>query len=103
MKTLNIPVHSFIDVITNSSSEVFITSDRKTVDSIKQIVNAILTAGGSDKKCDDLFGVVLERRDGGYGDYNAILVTPKDPNCKAAAELITGLNEVFTIETIGND
>ena len=103
MKTLTIPVHSFIDVITNSSSEVFVTSDRKTIEAVKNVIDAILLIGGGKETSDDLFEVVLERVDGGYGYYNALRVVAKDPNCQAAAMLLTKLNDAFNAETIGND
>ncbi len=100
---LIIPVHSFIDVITNSSSEVFVTSDRSTVAAMKDAINALLSVAGSKERCDDLFEVVLERVDGGYGEYNAIRVVAKDPNCRAAAVALNKLNQSFLAETIGND
>ena len=103
MKTLTIPVHSFIDVITNSSSEVFVTSDRKTIEAVKNVIDSILLIGGGKETCDDLFEVVLERVDGGYGDYNALRVVAKDPNCRNAATLLNKLNDAFNAETIGND
>jgi len=98
-----IPIHSFIDVITNSSSEVFVTSDRTTIEAMKNVIDALLLIGGSKEKCDDLFEVVLERVDGGYGEYNALRVIAKDPNCRNAATLINKLNDAFVPERIGND
>jgi hypothetical protein len=104
MKTqVIIPVHSFIDIITNSSSEVYVTSDRKTVEAVKNVIDALLLIGGSKETCDNLFEVVLERVEGGYGEYNAIRVIAKDPNCRNAAVLINKLNDAFNAETIGND
>lgn len=56
MKTsLTIPIHSFVDLITNSSSEVFVTATEKTVGTIKSLVDNILAAAGSPLKSDDLF------------------------------------------------
>lgn len=52
---IKIPIHSFIDLITNSSSETFTSSDEKTLESIKSLVNRLLIAGGSTKTFDDLF------------------------------------------------
>lgn len=97
-----IPVHSFIDVITNSSSEVFVVADRQTITAFREIVDKILNAAGSDKKCDDLFRLALEQRDGGYGNYNVLVAHAKDPNSVAAAEAISKLNEAFTPENVGN-
>jgi len=103
MKTLIIPIHSFIDLITNSSSEVFVTADKTTIAAIKNVIDALLLIGGGKETCDDLFEVVLENTDGGYGYYNIIRVIAKDPNCCNAATLINKLNEAFHAKTIGND
>ena len=54
-----IPVHSFVDVITNSSSEIFVSATDRTIEVAKNIVNEVLSAGGSLAKCDDLFKVSL--------------------------------------------
>ena len=50
---------SISDVITNSSSEVFTYYTQGSLDTVKELVNAILKAGGSDKTCDDLFEMNL--------------------------------------------
>lgn len=56
MKTsIILPIHSFVDLITNSSSEVFMTATEKTVKTVKSLVDNILQAGGSTLKADDLF------------------------------------------------
>jgi len=54
-----IPVHSFVDLITNSSSEIFTSASDSTVAAAKEIVNKVLAAGGSLATCDDLFNVSL--------------------------------------------
>ena len=38
---LFIPVHSFVDVITNSSSELFICSTKKSVEAVKETIEAL--------------------------------------------------------------
>lgn len=50
---------SFTDVITNSSSEVFVYYTPEGLNSIKQIVNGILDAGESKYRFDDLFEIKL--------------------------------------------
>jgi hypothetical protein len=52
---LVIPVHSFVDLITNSSSEVYVMASKGTIQSIKDIVNHLLAAGHSTLNADDLF------------------------------------------------
>lgn len=63
-----IKVHSFIDLITNSSSSVFVQATDKTVQSVKEIIDNILTLGGSELKCDDLFEVSIDKQ-GLYDNY----------------------------------
>lgn len=55
------PVHSFVDLITNSSTELYIEATEKTVESIKELVNKILSLGGSKLTCDDLFTVEIDK------------------------------------------
>ena len=58
MKTFILNYHSFIDVITNSSSELFICSDKKIVNFIKELLkengienkNIIITTYGEHRK-----------------------------------------------------
>lgn len=102
-KQIKIPVHSFVDLITNSSSEVYVTSDRRTAESVEALVNAILKAGGSTQKCSDLVDLRLESVDGGYGDYKNVIAIAKSGQSKQAADLISKLYSAFTAETIGND
>lgn len=101
--TIFIPIHSLIDLITNSSSEVFVTSDRETLSKLRSMIDAVLVAGGSTKKCDDLFRLSLRREDGGYGDYNVVAVSAVDPSSLEAARLLDQINSFFMPETVGND
>jgi hypothetical protein len=39
-----LPVHSFVDVITNSSSEIFVAADKSTITAIKKLVDNIISA-----------------------------------------------------------
>jgi hypothetical protein len=56
MKTsLIIPVHSFVDLITNSSSEIFVSANQNTVKAIKKLVDSILAATATPATADDLF------------------------------------------------
>ncbi len=59
MKTLFIPIHSFVDVITNSSSEIFVSADDSTAKAVKELINHLLKGVGSPKTSDDLFDVVV--------------------------------------------
>ena len=57
--TTRIPIHSFVDLITNSSSEIFVSADANTVKAVKKLIDNILKASGSDKTADDLFEIGL--------------------------------------------
>ena len=59
MDSLKISLHSFIDVITNSSTSIYVMADKESVKTVKELINQILKKWGSDKKCDDLFEVNL--------------------------------------------
>lgn len=52
---LLIPIHSFIDVITNSSTSVYVGCHSNTVKFAKDLVNDLLKAAGSEKNADDVF------------------------------------------------
>jgi hypothetical protein len=65
MKTpvlIAIPIHSFVDLITNSSTEIYIQAKQKTVDTVKEIINHLLKIGNEGKpaySADDLFEISL--------------------------------------------
>lgn len=46
MTTFTICIHSFIDLITNSSSESFVAANDRTLEAVRKIINATLKAGG---------------------------------------------------------
>ncbi len=104
MKTYIIHIHSFVDLITNSSTEIYIQATDKTVASIKEIINNILEMGGSDATCDDLFVIStfnLDER--GYESYRDIYlnVKSKDPNNelgKKTAKILSSLTSIFDME-----
>ena len=54
--SIKVRIQSISDVITNSSTEVFIVYDSSNIDSIKQIINAILSIDGH-YTFDDLFTI----------------------------------------------
>ena len=96
MKSLNITIHSFVDVITNSSTEVYIHADGGTVSAVKELVDNILDGAGSTYRFDDLFVIELRR--------NGIIVTPKSdgdvPNLSKiteASSTLSNLSGLFDI------
>jgi len=52
---LVIPIHSVIDVITNSSTEIFTNASKNAPKVFKELIDSILKIAGSDKTSDDLF------------------------------------------------
>lgn len=60
MKQFKINVHSIVDVITNSSSEIFVSTHDRSIDNLKEMTNTILKTSGSDKTFDDLFTARIE-------------------------------------------
>lgn len=52
-----ITVHSFVDLITNSSSEVFLCADANAAEGIRKIIDAVLKAANSTCRCDDMFNI----------------------------------------------
>ena len=93
--SLRIPLHSFIDLITNSSSETFVAADRQTVSALEGIIDVLLSSVGSDQKCHDLFRIGLDTEDGGYGHYKILYVEARDPKCRLAAKALDQLREAF--------
>lgn len=100
MKTLIIPIQSFIDVVTNSSTEIFVVATTNTKNHIISMVNEILKAGGSDKTCDDLFEIRLvyptEEDEWSY-DNPYIEVTAKNSEYSEAAAYLQTLGDIFDI------
>lgn len=59
MQNMMVKIQSISDIITNSSSEVFVIYDQNGIDTIKDIVNSILKLAKSEYSCDDLFDIQL--------------------------------------------
>ena len=64
MKIL-IPIHSFVNLITNSSSELFVSATEATVKTIKEVLQAFLDAAECGLTVDDVWTVKLV-----YEDYD---------------------------------
>ena len=117
-------VIGFSDVITNSSSEVFVMYDREGVESMKKLVNSILECAGSTETFDTLFDVDFEyseyyiRRNEnmtkeemynraiednwngeGVPSIVGIKVTPKDEKNAKTAELLSNIDNIFESES----
>lgn len=56
---VKIPVHSLIDLITNSSTEIFVHSEN-SLEACKDLVNEFLKSLNSELTCDDMFNLSVE-------------------------------------------
>ena len=65
-ETVRLPVHSLIDLITNSSTEIFVNS-KGSIEPAKELLTELLKLNGSDKTCDEVFTVSL------VGDFDRIV------------------------------
>ena len=109
---LTIPIHSFVDLITNSSTEIYVEATESTVSAIKELVNSLLKAGGSTLTCDDLFTISLSKsREDLSEDENveeywdtpstrsiSVTVLNDSPHTKTAASILSNLTGMFNIE-----
>lgn len=53
--TIKIKIHSLVDVITNSSTTIYVQCHDNTIKYAKELIDIFLQATGSNKKADDLF------------------------------------------------
>lgn len=90
---LIVKIQSKSDIITNSSSEVFPCVQYKygAKEDLKELIDAILSAGGSIYSCDDLFDI--------DGDWNYITVKPlmESSKVKNAASVLNNLENLFEV------
>ncbi len=63
MKKMILRFHSFIDVITNSSTSVYVSCHSKSIEFAKELINSILKEAGSDKVAGDLFTFKVYKED----------------------------------------
>src|ERR1019366_2959664 len=100
MEQITLKVHSFIDIITNSSTEIYIQASEKTMQSIKSLVNSILSIGDSKLTCDEIFTMELESDkddddDDDYDSYYDVKVIVKSllpsEDSKTAARILGNL------------
>ena len=93
MKTLKLAVHSFIDVITNSSTEMFVDQS-KCLQPCKDMINEILLTFDVEKTCDDIFDIRLENDDEeAFGDesVSTLIIVAKDSKYENIANKIMRL------------
>ena len=119
-----IKIQSVSDIITNSSTEVFMVYDDSAFKNIKELVNAILALTGSDQTFDDLFEIkacvseyfieqhpeyadlpedellakareIDSERYDGYPYVSYYEVTAKEAKNTATAKILSKIDEIF--------
>lgn len=60
MKTLRVNIHSFVDVITNSSTVIYVQCTNETTKLAKDLINTILKAANVKQTASDLFDFKIE-------------------------------------------
>jgi hypothetical protein len=65
---VKIPVHSLIDLVTNSSTEIFVHSE-DSVAPAKELLTELLRLQGSTLTCDEVFEVTCQIDDDGLENY----------------------------------
>jgi len=119
-----IRVHSFVDLITNSSTEIFVSANDKSAETVQAVIDNILALGGSVTKAKDLFTVelvvedpdsyptkfypvdsekgqiIIEECGSDNGVTQHIRLTPlvDSPEAKQVAKVMSSLTSLFTIE-----
>lgn len=105
MEKILLHIHSFSDLITNSSSEIFINSNKKTIEVVKTLINYFLEKGGSSKKADDLFVFKIVSDDPQdhvtLHSESCLEIITKD-NAEEVLNLNQHLRSAFNIKEVGN-
>ena len=102
--------HSIVDLITNSSTQIYVEASESTIKALRELISNILKMGGSTKTCDDLFTIELNPNDikeseeycsdNGYKNIG-LLVKSRDTNSpegKLTEKVLSNLDGLFNIE-----
>lgn len=90
-----INIQSITDIVTNSSTEVFIRIKETAINTVKEPINNLLKISGSTLQADDLFTIEIL-----YDDSSDLMVTPKQDTteCIEAAVILSSLRSLFNYE-----
>ena len=90
-----INIQSITDIVTNSSTEVFIRIKETDINTVKELINNIIKISGSTLQADDLFTIEIL-----YDDSSDLMVTPKQDTteCIEAAVILSSLRSLFNYE-----
>lgn len=103
MKPIIINYHSFVDLITNSSTEIYISCHTKSVEYLKELIDSLLKASGSDKKAEELFDFKITKEDYDTGKVKTLKKDEDfecDPNRDFEDHFLTIIPKDKTQETI---
>ncbi|MFA5154170.1 MAG: hypothetical protein WC554_16590 [Clostridia bacterium] len=93
MKKIKINLHSIIDLITNSSTEIY-TYSSGSVAACKEMIDEFFKVTGVNKTCDDVFELSVDTEEGTRGDYDQfegesfLIISPKSPEFSNLAILV---------------
>ena len=111
MKKLAIRIHSFIDIITNSSTEIYVQATEQTVQNLIALIDSVLAIGGSKLKCADVFLITLnsedEDEDDNYYDEGTRVFLEAKPlidtdQAKIASTILCKLQDLFEAVEVAN-
>ena len=90
-----INIQSITDIVTNSSTEVFIRIKETAINTVKELINNLLKISGSTLQADDLFTIEIL-----YDDSSDLMVTPKQDTteCIESAVILSSLKSLFNYE-----
>lgn len=92
MKT-KINLHSIIDLITNSSTEIY-TYSSGSLKACEEMINEFFKVFNIDKTCNDIFELSLDQEEGTRGDWDQfegesfLVISPKSPEYSNLALLV---------------
>lgn len=90
---IKIKLHSLIDLITNSSTEIY-TYSSGSLQACKDMVDEFFKIVGINKTCDEVFDLKLDEgtencgSEGYYDPQSFLVITPKSSEYQNLAELI---------------
>jgi hypothetical protein len=75
---MKLNIHSIIDVITNSSTEIYTSVDNSSINGAHAMINEILKVAGSEFKSKDLFDIQIIKEDSLECEVSSLEIKSKD-------------------------
>lgn len=108
MGTLQLNYHSFVDVITNSSSELYMTAKTSAAQHVEKLIDMLLAAAKSELTCDDLFNIKVVNDEGDfdndcggvcYDRPKKIILEPKQHSGVVQINLTKQLKQIVDVDS----